>query len=565
MRTGRLTASYHVPNLSAVEMGNLSQQGYRCTPVSFLDQRGDIMDDPSLYQRFQQSAGRHAERVAITEGDAHLTFGALEEASREVAAALIGFGIARGDRVAIWGVNSTEWVIAALGTQAAGGVLVPIGTRLRGREAADIVAASRARLIFCDRSFGDFNYVDALRERELPTLDRIVVLNEAGGESDGPVISMGGLRSSPSRVDDAVLDARIAAGSGEDLADIIFTSGTTGRPKGVLTTHRKSLIACDVQAAEINRFTPDDVFAVTFPFAHNAGYRAGWQVSVLYGVRIIPVRTFSADDLLHLIEREGVTLLPSAPPVAQALIDHPERESTDLSTLRMIGVGGTTIPVRLIRDMQTKLGANTIVQTGYGMTEAAGQITITHDDDPPEVIATTVGHPLSNIRMKILGPDHQELKPGETGEVAVKGPQITDGYLDNPEATASAFTADGFLLTGDAGWLDEAGNLHLTDRIKDMYLVGGFNCYPAEIERFIAMMPGVAAVAVIGVEDERLGQVGRAFIVREPGAALTEEQVIAWCRAEMANYKVPRTVRFLDALPLNATGKVAKIELRAIA
>lgn len=523
------------------------------------------MDDPSLYHRFQQTVAIHGERVAITEGEAHLTYRALEQASREVAAALIGLGIERGDRVAIWAVNRTEWVIAALGIQAAGGVLVPVGTRLRGREVAGILNDAGARLIFCDPGFGDFDFVEALLAQDLPALERIVFFEEGARPEGDRLQSLAALRASPHRVDDAVLDARIAAGSGADLSDIIFTSGTTGRPKGVLTTHRKSLIACDIQLAEINRFTPDDVFAVTFPFAHNAGYRAGWQASLLNGVRIIPVRTFDAGALLRLIEKEGVTMLPTAPPVAQALLDHPDRASTNLSSLKMMAVGGTVVPVRLIEDMRAQLGTGTIVQTGYGLTEAAGSLTITHDDDPPEVIATTVGHPLSNIEMKILDAAYREVPLGTVGEVAVRGPQITPGYLDNPEATAAAFTEDGFLLTGDAGWLDAAGNLHLTDRIKDMYLVGGFNCYPAEIERILAQMPGIAAVAVIGVEDQRLGQVGLAFVVPEKGAALAEADVIAWCKAEMANYKVPRSVRFLDALPLNATGKIAKMDLRAMA
>lgn len=522
------------------------------------------MEDPSLYHRFQQSAATHGDRIAITEGDSNLSFRALEAASREVGKALIGLGIGHGDRVGIWGVNSTEWVVAALGIQAAGAVLIPIGTRLRGREAADILTDARAKLVFCDRSFGEFSYVDALCQQDLPLVEHIVVFRETGGSTADRVLSLAALRAAGAQVDDATLDARIAQGSGEDLSDIIFTSGTTGRPKGVLMTHRKSLCACDLQALEIDQFTTKDVFAVTFPFAHNAGYRAGWQVSMLHGVRIIPISTADAGTLLRLIEKEGVTVLPTAPPVAQAMLDHPERETTDLSSLRFMSCGGTMVPVRLIQEMRAKLGSGTSVRTGYGLTEAAGSLTVTWPDDPAEVVATTVGHPLSNIEMRILGPDHQPLPQGEVGEVAARGPQMTPGYLDNPEATAAAFTADGFLLTGDAGWLDENGNLRLTDRIKDMYLVGGFNCYPAEIERVMRTMPGIANVAVIGVEDERLGQVGRAFVIPEKGATLDEAAVIAWCRNEMANYKVPRSVRFLDALPLNATGKVSKIDLRKL-
>lgn len=522
------------------------------------------MDDPTLYRRFQQSVSLYGDRVAITEGEASLTYRQLEAASREVANALIARSVERGDRIAIWGVNSTAWIIAALAIQAVGGVLIPIGTRLRGREAAGILADAGARLVFCDPAFGDFSYIAALIEQDLPHLEQIVSFGEPGEHRSERVVSFYDLRASSSAMDAAALDGRIAAGSGDDLSDIIFTSGTTGRPKGVLMTHRKSLAACDVQAKDVDHFTHEDVFAVTFPFAHNAGYRAGWQVSLLYGVRVIPVSTFDPGQLLALIEKERVTVLPAAPPVAQGLLDHPDRARTDLSSLRIISTGGTVIPVKLVEDMRAYLGSSTVVKTGYGLTEAAGSLTVTRDDDPPEVVATTVGRPLSNIELKIIGPDGEQLPAGETGEVVARGPQITPGYLNNPEASAAAFTADGFLLTGDAGWLDEAGNLHLTDRIKDMYLVGGFNCYPAEIEHIMRTMPGIAAVAVIGVDDARLGQVGMAFVVRQKDATLTENDVIAWCRAEMANYKVPRSVRFLDALPLNATGKVAKVDLRAM-
>lgn len=528
-------------------------------------QDGQTMNNPTLYHRFQKTAALHGQRQAITDGERSLTYSALEAASREVAAALMGLGIARGDRIAIWAVNSGDWIVAALGIQAVGGVLIPIGTRLRGREAASILNDAGARAIFCDPGFGDYDYLQALGEHPLPTVEQIVVFAPAGRALPEGSITFAALQALPGKADEAALDARIAGGCGDDLSDIIFTSGTTGRPKGVLMTHSKSLAACDVQALDVDQFTQEDVFAVTFPFAHNAGYRAGWQVSVLYGVRVIPVSTFDPSRLLALIARERVTVLPVAPPVAQGLLDHPDRITTDLSSLRIISTGGTVIPVRLVEEMRAHLGSSTIVKTGYGLTEAAGSLTVTRDDDPPEVVAQTVGRPLSNIDLRILGPDHEPVPPGTVGEVAAKGPQLTPGYLDNPDATAAAFTDDGYLLTGDAGWLDENGNLHLTDRIKDMYLVGGFNCYPAEIEHVLRTLQGVADVAVVGIDDERLGHVGCAFIVRQPGASLTEEDVIAWSRKEMANYKVPRSVRFIEALPRNATGKVLKVDLRAIA
>lgn len=519
------------------------------------------MTDQSIYRRFQHSARTHADRIAIRSARGDLTYTGLEHASRQLGRALLGLGIERGDRIAIWGVNSQPWVEAALGIQAAGGTLVPIGTRLRGREAEGILNAAGARIVFCDEKFGTFNYVEALLERDIPTVETIVVLDDAGGV-DGKVISLSALRSRAYSVTEEMLDQRIAQSTGDDMVDIIFTSGTTGEPKGVPMTSAQSLIACEAQRDELTRFTPDDVFAVTYPFAHNAGYRAGWQVSVLYGVRILPVSTFDPSVLLQMIEREGVTFLPMAPPVAQAIIDHPERANVDLTTVRIVATGGTTIPVRQVEELRDAFGPGTQVQTGYGLTEAAGSVTSTMPGDPPEVVAKTVGRALASLEVKIVGPDHQELALGQVGEIAVRGPQVLKGYYKNPEATAAAFTADGFLLTGDAGSKDEQGNYAITDRIKDMYLVGGFNCYPAEIERMMQGIPGLAGVAVIGVDDQRLGQVGRAFVVKAPGAELTDEDVIAWCRKEMANYKVPRSVRFLDALPLNATGKVAKVQLR---
>ena len=522
------------------------------------------MSDPSLYQLFQQSVSAHADRIAIRVPPAELTYAELGQSSREVAQTLLAWGVARGDRIAIWGVNSAEWIIAALAIQAVGGVLVPIGTRLRGRETSVILEDSKATVVFCDRGFGDYDYVEALQALALPTLQRIVVLDQSP-DADGSVVSLSQMRSQACADDESALDHRIAEGRGDDLADIIFTSGTTGRPKGVPMTCAQSLYACRAQQADISGFTPQDVLAVTFPFAHNAGYRAGWQVALLYGVRIVPVRVFEPAALLRLIENERITYLPAVVAVAQGLIAHPDRVKYDLSSLRLVATGGTTIPVKLIEDLLRDLGTGTVVQSGYGLTEAAGSVTSTRPGDPPEVISTTVGRPLLSLDVRILGADGAELPHGETGEIGVRGPQILKGYYNDEEATRVAFTQDGFLLTGDAGWFDEAGNLRITDRIKDMYLVGGFNCYPAEIEHAMRQIPGVDAVAVIGVDDERLGQTGKAFVVRSPDAVISAEDIIAWCRNEMANYKVPRSVIFLDALPLNATGKVAKIELRAMA
>ena len=519
------------------------------------------MSDPSTYQAFQRSVREHENRIALITKSAQLTYRELELASREAALFLLESKVERGDRIALWGVNSIEWIIAALAIQAVGGVLVPIGTRLRGREVAGILEGAGAQYIFCDKRFGDYDFVAALVERNLPNLRSIIVLDGSDEESDR-VIGLGAARARQVGNDQGPLDKRIAAGCGGDLSDIIFTSGTTGQPKGVPMTCTQSLAACRAQQEDIANFTPADVFAITFPFAHNAGYRAGWQIALLYGVRIVPISVVDSAELLALIERERVTYLPVVVPVAQALMAHPDRASRDLSSLRVVSTGGTTIPVNVVEELLKVLGGDTVVQAGYGLTEAAGSVTSTRAGDAPEVIAKTVGRPLRSLEVRVLGPDDIELPCGEVGEIAVRGPQVFSGYYEDPVATRLAFTTDGFLRTGDAGAFDEAGNLRITDRIKDMYLVGGFNCYPAEIEHVMRQIPDVAQVAVIGVDDERLGQVGKAFVVRVPGSSLGAEEILAWCRNEMANYKVPRFVELRESLPLNALGKVAKNELR---
>ncbi|WP_197063630.1 AMP-binding protein [Novosphingobium malaysiense] len=524
------------------------------------------MNNPSLFQAFQASVRRHPELPAMRSGETQFTFAQLEAAATELAAGLMALGIVRGDRVAIWGVNSIPWALAGLALQAAGGALVPIGTRLRGREAAGILEDSGARFVFTDRAFGSFSFVEALLERAPASVERIVVLDEEGTPGpDDRVINLATLRELGRSVSREQVEERIAGGSGDDLADIIFTSGTTGKPKGVPMTQAQSLEACRMQQAEVSHFSPGEVFAVSYPFAHNAGYRAGWQIALLEGVCAIPVSMFDATEFMRLIEKEKVNYLPVVPTIAQAMIEHPDRDKFDLSSLRIIATGAATIPVSQVDDLRNLVGSGTTVATGYGLTESAGSVSTTFPDDASETVVKTVGRPLSNLQLKILDPEHNEVPTGERGEIAVKGPQVMKGYYNNPEATKAAFTQDGFLLTGDAGWLDEDGNLHIADRIKDMYLVGGFNCYPAEIENLMLSMDGISQVAVIGVDDERLGQVGRAFVVRSPGSTITEEDVIAWCRKEMANYKVPRSVRFLDALPVNNTGKIAKNELRAMA
>ena len=334
------------------------------------------------------------------------------------------------------------------------------------------------------------------------------------------------------------------------MSDILFTSGTTGRSKGVLCAHRQSLDASAAWAA-CGQLSDADRYLCINPFFHNFGYKAGILACLQTGATLFPELTFDPQAAMQAVQQHRITVLPGPPTIYQTLLDHPKRGDYDLSSLRFAVTGAATIPVVLIERMQNELDID-IVLTAYGLTEASGFGTMCRADDDAVTVATTSGRPIAEFELRI----------GDQGEVLLRGPNVMLGYLDDPDATAAAIDAHGWLHTGDVGELDDAGNLKITDRLKDMYICGGFNVYPAEVEQVLARLDGVAEAAVIGVPDERLGEVGKAFVVVLPGADLAEQSVIDHTREHLANFKIPRSVEFIDALPRNPGGKVVKPLLR---
>jgi acyl-CoA synthetase (AMP-forming)/AMP-acid ligase II len=272
---------------------------------------------------------------------------------------------------------------------------------------------------------------------------------------------------------------------------------------------------------------------------------------------MLPEPAFDADRALSRVANERVTVLPGAPTLYQSLLDHPDRDRYDLTTLRVAVTGAADIPVSLIERVRAELPFKTII-TGYGLTEA-GTATATSPDDDPDTIATTVGRPRPGFELRVVDGKTEDVKPGDAGEILLRGGSVMSHYLDDPDATAAAMT-DGWLRTGDLGVIDDRGCLRIVGRAKDMFIVGGFNAYPAEIENMLIRHPDISQAAVIGIPDGRLGEVGMAFVVAKP--TIDRDEIIEWARGEMANYKVPRRVEIVDALPLNATGKVMKDVLR---
>jgi acyl-CoA synthetase (AMP-forming)/AMP-acid ligase II len=488
-----------------------------------------------------------------------VTYGGLSRLVTDTARALVASGIDPGDRVALWAPNTIEWIVAALGITTAGAVLVPVNTRFKGTEAAYVLARSSARALFTARGFLDTDYPELLAQADvrLPTLQDTVLL--AGEPGDG-AISWDEFAARGDAVSAADVDARVKLLGPDDPSDVVFTSGTTGSPKGVVMAHGQTLRAyldwCDWSGLRAG-----DRYLIVNPFFHIFGYKAGVLASLMRGATIFPLAVFDTDAVCELVEREQITVLPGAPTLYQSLLDAPAREKFDLSSLRLAVTGAADIPVELIRRVREELPFERIL-TGYGLTEA-GTVTGSLPDDDFEHIATTVGVPWPGFDVRLVGNDGATVAVGEPGEVVVRGDTVMRAYLDDPDATRAAVDADGWLRTGDLGTFDADGYLRIVGRIKDMFIVGGFNAYPAEIENLLLRHPGIAQVAVIGVPDRRLGEVGKAFVVAHAETALNEADVIAWAREQMANYKVPRSIEFLDALPVNATGKVVKDELRA--
>lgn len=505
------------------------------------------------------AAERAGDQVALVDGDTRLTWSELLEAARTFGAALVGAGAEPGDRVALWAPNSAEWVVSVLGLFQAGAVLVPVNTRFKGAEAADILGRSRARVLVTVTDFLGTDYVEMLRATgtDLPDLDTVVVARGPAGDGTEAWGDFLARATDGARATVAQRSADVSPGY---PSDILFTSGTTGVPKGVVMTHGRTLqVATDWVA--MTGLRAGDRYLMVNPYFHMFGLKAGILACVAAGATMYPEPVFDVKGVLARVAAEKVTVLPGPPTLYQSILDHPDRAAHDLSSLRVAVTGAADIPVALIRRVADELPFSTIV-TGYGLTEA-GTACATAPDDDPETIATTVGRPRPGFEVRIVGEGGRDLADGETGEILLRGPSVMAGYLDDPAATAEALSPEGWLRTGDLGVRDERGNLRIVGRAKDMFIVGGFNAYPAEIENHLLRHPDVTQAAVIGIPDERLGEVGMAFVVTRSGDPDAGPGILAWCRDEMANYKVPRRIEIVDALPLNATGKVVKDELRA--
>ncbi|MFB9126960.1 fatty acid--CoA ligase family protein [Paraburkholderia dipogonis] len=520
-----------------------------------------ILTTPALIAR---GAARYGTRIAIETVQGNLSYAQLDAARITAARALIGCGIEPGERVAIWAPNVALWIVAALAIHSAGAALVPINTRMKGLEAGAILEDSGARLLFCCGTFLGESYPAMLAAHRPASLTRIVVFD--GAALPAASTTQGGdetwdaflLRAAGTSME--TFRSREAQVRPDTLMDIMFTSGTTGRPKGVMTTHGQNLRAVH-DWAQIATLRDADRYLIVNPFFHAFGYKAGWLAALASGATVLPHLVFNPERVLERIVRDRVSVLPGPPTLYHALLDMPGLAERDLSSLRVAVTGAAAIAPSLIERMRAQLGFETVL-TGYGLTESCGFAALCRRGDDAETVAHTSGRAMPGVEIRIADSDGSALAPGQTGEVLVRGYNVMQGYFGQPETSLDTIDADGWLHTGDLGTLDERGYLRITDRIKDMFIVGGFNCYPAEIERLFSGHPSIAQVALVGVPDARLGEVGHAYIVLRSGAHASVGELTEWARQNMANYKVPRYLTVVDQLPVSAAGKVLKYRLR---
>jgi acyl-CoA synthetase (AMP-forming)/AMP-acid ligase II len=470
-----------------------------------------------------EAADRFGEHPAYIQDGEEVSFLELLRRVRRAARGYVALGLQPGERVCVWAPNSIGWVVAALATTYAGGVLVPVNSRYTGHEVAEVVDRTGARIVVVDDGFlGRTQIADLRAASDLASVVAVIDL------SDLPELDMGSVTT-------ADIDAIAEAVSPDDVADILFTSGTTGRSKGAMSAHRQTIGVARTWG-ELGGVTGQDRYLVVNPFFHSFGYKVGIITGLLTGATLYPVSTFDVDATMELIETERITVLPGAPTIFTSLLTAPGRADRDLSSLRLAVSGASVVPVVLIERMRAAspegLAIDQVV-TAFGMTEAV-VVTMCREGDSAELVASTCGRAIPGMETRI----------GDGGELLVRGDYVMLGYLDDAEATSAAIDAD--------------GNLSITDRLKDMYISGGFNVYPAEIEQTLARMDGVADVAVVGVPDERMGEVGKAYVV----GTVEPDDVIAFAKGRLANFKVPRHVELVEALPRNLSGKVLKNELR---
>jgi len=492
----------------------------------------------NLVENLTAAARRDPDRTALRLDGLVLPYSALDDASARAAVLLRARGVAPGDRVALMLPNVPHFAIVYFGVLRLGATVVPMNVLFKKREVAFMLADSEAKLIFA--------------WHELATEAQ---LGAAETGADCVVVAPGELEELLATFDP---DAGVAPCQPSDTAVILYTSGTTGTPKGAELTHGNLGRNAEI-ATELFGLDTGSVILGSLPLFHSFGQTCALNAGFLAGASVTLLPRFDACKALEIIERDSVSVFMGVPTMYSALLNHPERERFDVSSLRVCVSGGAALPVELLHGFEQAFGAR--ILEGYGLSETSPIASFNHPDRVRK--AGSIGTPIRGVEIKVVDPFGADLPSGEVGEIVIRGHNIMKGYWRKPEATAEAISADGWFRTGDLGRMDEDGYFFIVDRKKDMIIRCGYNVYPREIEEVLYSHPAVREAAVVGIPHAELGEEVAAAVALRPGAEATEEELRDFVKEQVAAYKYPRLVWFVDELPKTATGKILKRELLA--
>ncbi|MGW7434444.1 long-chain-fatty-acid--CoA ligase [Streptomyces sp. NPDC054849] len=512
----------------------------------------------NLAALLENSARTVPDRTAVVLGAQRLTYAELDAAARRVADLLHSRGIQPGDKVALSCPNLPWFPIVYYGILKAGAVVVPLNVLLKSREIAYHLADSEAKAYFCFEGSADLPMGQEGWSGfgETPGCGDFFLMTAAPAE-DSPIA---GAETLTAALAGRSADFETVATESGDTAVILYTSGTTGRPKGAELTHSNvmlNVLTCHKLFGEVEH----DVHLITLPLFHSFGQVVQMNTGIASQATLVLLPRFDAQAALSLMQHHGVTFFAGVPTMYWALLEA-EAPEVDLSriagSLRMAGSGGSALPVEIHRRFKERFGVT--IMEGYGLSETSPAATFAPRGE--EVRPGSIGRPVWGVEVDLVDQDWAPVRGADAiGEIVVRGHNVMKGYHNRPEATAEVMR-NGWFRTGDLARRDCDGWFYIVDRAKDMILRGGFNVYPREIEEVLLTHPSVSMAAVIGVPHDRHGEEIKACVVLAPGATLTEEELIAWCKKEMAGYKYPRLVEFHEVLPTNATGKILKRELR---
>ncbi|HEY6637081.1 MAG TPA: long-chain fatty acid--CoA ligase [Solirubrobacterales bacterium] len=490
----------------------------------------------NLAENLTSTAAEHPDRPALRLDEAELTYAQLDEASARVAGLLRTKGVGRGDRVGVMLPNVPYFAVCYFGVLRAGAVVVPLNVLLKAREVAFYLGDPEAKLCFAWHDFA----AEAEKGAAEAGAELIVV---KPGEFEALIA-------------EAESDREVAETADDDTAVILYTSGTTGTPKGAELTHGNLVRNVEASLALFEP-SPDEVILGALPLFHSFGQTCGLNCAVAAGTCLSLIPRFDPGNALGIIERDGVSVFEGVPTMYAAMLAHPDRDSFDVSTLRLCVSGGGAMPLEVMRGFEEAFGCP--ILEGYGLSETSPVASFNHPH--MERKPGSIGTPIEGVEMRVVDGDRNPVPQGEVGEVAIRGHNIMKGYWRKPEATADAIDADGWFYTGDMARVDEDGYFYIVDRKKDMIIRGGYNVYPREIEEVIYEHSAVHEAAVIGIPHPELGEEVGAVIALNEGAEVTTEEIRDYVKGQVAAYKYPRRVWFVDELPKGPTGKILKREI----